>query len=102
MQICTPCSECDRLVNVHLPFQIRYQSYASRSFGFIQKGFRQIGFREIQDLLAGIVMEIGTRRAAHAAALIGVWASHVHEFGYADHQCYWIGTDPERYSDGAL
>lgn len=102
VQIRTPCSECDCLVNVHLPFQIRYQSYASRSFGLTQKGFRQIGFREIQDLLAGIIMEIGAGRADHAADLIGVWASHVHEFGYADHQFYWTGTEPGRYSDNAL
>lgn len=102
VQIETPDSAVNRLVNVHLPFQVRYQTYVSRSFGLTQKGFRQIGFREIQDLLAGLPFEIGMGRADHVAALIGVWASHVHEFGYADHQFYWTGVEPGRYSDDAL
>ena len=102
LQIHTPEADVNRLVNVHLPFQVRYQTYASRSFGLTQKGFRQIGFREIQDLFAAMPFEVASGRLEHVADLIGTWAAHVHEFGYADHQFYWTGMEPGRYSDDAL
>jgi len=102
VQVRSPAAEVDRLVNVHLPFQIRYQTYASRSFALTQKGFRQIGFREIQDLFAAMPFEVASGRARHVIDLLGVWASHVHRFGYADHQFYWTGVEPGRYSDDAL
>ncbi|MBN1557853.1 MAG: glycosyl transferase, partial [Lentisphaerae bacterium] len=102
VQVCTPRPELDTLLNVHLPFQIRYQTYASRSFGLTQKGFRQIGFREIQDLFAAMPFELAAGREEHVRDLLGVWAGHVHRFGYADHQFYWTGVEPGRYSDDAL
>ncbi len=102
VQIRTPCRDVDCLVNVHLPFQIRYQTYVSRSFALTQKGFRQIGFREIQDLFGALPFEVASGRKDHIRDLIGVWAGHVHRFGYADHQFYWNGVEPGRYSDDAL
>lgn len=98
----TPSPALDSLLNTHLPFQIRYQTYASRSFGLTQKGFRQIGFREIQDLFAAMPFEVAAGRKDNMRDLIGVWAGHVHRFGYANHQFYWTGVEPGRYSDDAL
>lgn len=34
--------------------------------------------------------------------LIGEWAAHVHSFGYADHNFFWTGKEPGRWSDDAL
>ena len=102
VQVKTPVGEVDQLVNAQLPFQIRYQTYVSRSFAMTQKGFRQIGFREIQDLFAALPFELAAGRKDHIRDLIGVWAGHVHRFGYADHQFYWTGVEPGRYSDDAL
>ena len=102
VQVQTPVAEVNRLVNAQLPFQIRYQTYVSRSFAMTQKGFRQIGFREIQDLFAALPFELAAGRKDHIRDLIGVWAGHVHSFGYADHQFYWTGVEPGRYSDDAL
>ncbi len=102
VQIETPSQDVNQLVNVHLPFQIRYQTYASRSFALTQKGFRKIGFREIQDLFAALPFEVAAGRQEHIRDLIGLWASHVHRFGYANHQFYWEGFEPGRYSDDAL
>ena len=36
-------------VNNNLPFQVFYQTFVSRSLDWTQKGYREIGFREIQD-----------------------------------------------------
>jgi len=102
VQVTTPNKAVNRLVNVHLPFQIRYQTYVSRSFALTQKGFRKIGFREIQDLFAALPFEVAAGRREHIRDLIGLWAGHVHRFGYADHQFYWTGFEPGRYSDDAL
>ena len=102
VQVRTPVEAVDRLINVHLPFQIRYQTYVSRSFALTQKGFRQIGFREIQDLFAAMPFEVAAGRQQHVRDLLGVWVAHVHRFGYADHQFYWAGVEPGRYSDDAL
>lgn len=101
-RIQTPDEHVNHLVNRHLPFQVRYQSYASRSFSLTQKGFRQIGFREIQDIFAGMIFECGMGRQEHIKELIGLWAGYVYRFGYADHQFYWSGIEPGRYSDDAL
>jgi len=40
--------------NRNLAFQVLYQTFMSRSFGQTQKGYREIGFREIQDLFASM------------------------------------------------
>ncbi|NCC52158.1 MAG: glycosyl transferase [Spartobacteria bacterium] len=102
VQVATPDEQVDQLVNTHLPFQIRYQTYVSRSFGLTQKGFRQIGFREIQDIFAALPFEVAAGRQEEMKELIKAWASRVYAFGYADHQFYWDGIEPGRYSDDAL
>lgn len=102
VQVTTPDENLNRLINVHLPFQIRYQTYVSRSFGLTQKGYRRIGFREIQDLFAALPFEVSSGRIEHARDLIGVWASHVYRDGYANHQFYWEGHGPGTYSDDPL
>ena len=38
----------DAYVNNNLPFQVMYQTYVSRAFAQTQKGYREIGFREIE------------------------------------------------------
>ena len=102
VQIKSPNADVNRLFNTHLPFQIRYQTYVSRSFAMTQKGFRQIGFREIQDLFAALPFELAAGRKEHLIDLLGAWVGHVHRDGYADHQFYWNGMEPGRYSDDAL
>lgn len=102
VQVQTPNAEVNRLLNAQLPFQIRYQTYVSRSFAMTQKGFRQIGFREIQDIFAAMPFELAAGRKDHLVDLLGAWVGHVHRDGYADHQFYWSGMEPGRYSDDAL
>jgi len=102
VQVRSPDEQVNQLVNTHLPFQIRYQTYVSRSFGLTQKGFRQIGFREIQDIFATLPFEVAAGRQEQMKELIKAWGSRVYAFGYADHQFYWDGIEPGRYSDDAL
>jgi len=101
-QIETPDSNLNRLMNAHLPFQVRYQTYVSRSFSLTQKGYRRIGFREIQDLFAALPFEVEANGLAHARDLIGGWAAQVYRDGYANHQFYWDGHGPGTYSDDPL
>jgi len=89
-------------VNRNLPFQVLYQSFASRSFCQTQKGYREIGFREIQDLFAGMLYFQAAGKTDLVADLLGQWASQVHEFGYANHNFYWEGKEPGLWSDDAL
>jgi len=102
VQVRTPDTALNRLLNFHLPFQIRYQTYASRSFGLTQKGYRQIGFREIQDLFAAMPFELAARGKDYVIGLIGEWAGNVYRFGYANHQFYWTGHGPGTHSDDPL
>ena len=46
--------ETDAMMNRNIPFQTLYQSFVSRAFAQTQKGYREIGFREVQDLYASI------------------------------------------------
>jgi cellobiose phosphorylase len=92
----------DVAINRNLPFQVYYQTFASRSFCQTQKGYREIGFREIQDLLASMPYFFAAGLESTARDLIGEWASHIHRFGYADHNFYWRGKEPGEWSDDAL
>lgn len=98
----TPDKELNNLLNRHLPFQVRYQTYVSRSFGLTQKAFRRIGFREIQDLLAAIPFEANGGRNPGLAELIGQWAANVFTFGYTNHQFFYHGIGPGLCSDNGL
>jgi len=92
----------DTYANRALPFQVLYQTFVSRSFAQTQKAFREIGFREIQDLFASMYYLAGMGQGACAKSLLGEWCAQVHAFGYGNHNFYWSGKEPGKYSDDAL
>lgn len=86
----------------NLPFQVLYQTFVSRSFGQTQKGYREIGFREIQDIFASLYYFNAQGNRDLVKKLIGEWASQVYEFGYANHNFFWEGKEAGKWSDDAL
>ena len=92
----------DAYVNNNLPFQVCYQSYVSRSFAWTQKAYREIGFREIQDMYASLYYIIGMGADGLAREMLGNWISNVHEMGYANHNFYHTGKEPGMCSDDGL
>lgn len=92
----------DQYVNKNLPFQILYQTFFSRSFCQTQKGYREIGFREIQDLFASTPFLVSMGYQWFVKDLLMEWASQVYEFGYANHNFYWTGKEAGEFSDDAL
>ena len=89
-------------INHNLPFQVRYQSFVSRSFAMTQKGYREIGFREIQDLYASIPYLLSQGKQALVKSLLSEWISNVYKMGYANHNFFYIGKEPGMCSDDAL
>lgn len=89
-------------VNRNLPFQVFYQTFVSRSFDWTQKGYREIGFREIQDIFASMYYFAGMGRTDFVRDLISEWAGNVYRDGYANHNFYWKGKEPGWWSDDAL
>ncbi|NLE25216.1 MAG: glycosyl transferase, partial [Clostridiaceae bacterium] len=89
-------------VNNNLPFQVLYQTFISRAFGQTQKGYREIGFREIQDLFMSMYYFVSMGKRRFVKALLLEWGSNIYEFGYANHNFYWIGKEPGKWSDDAL
>ncbi|NLT12384.1 MAG: glycosyl transferase [Clostridiaceae bacterium] len=89
-------------VNKNLPYQVFYQTFVSRSFDWTQKGYREIGFREIQDVFASMYYFAGMGRTDFVKDLIREWAGNVFEEGYANHNFYWKGKEPGWWSDDAL
>ena len=92
----------DAYVSRNLPYQVKYQSYISRSFAWTQKAFREIGFREIQDLTAAIPYFVGCGLASHAKKMLCEWVKNVYGFGYANHNFYYEGKEAGISSDDAL
>ncbi len=92
----------DAYVNNNLPFQVYYQSYVSRSFAWTQKAYREIGFREIQDMFASLYYIIGMGENKLAREMLSNWISNVHEMGYANHNFYHVGKEPGMCSDDGL
>ncbi|HEX9061864.1 MAG TPA: glycosyl transferase, partial [Clostridia bacterium] len=88
--------------NNNLPFQVLYQTFVSRSFCQTQKGYREIGFREIQDIYASMYYFAGMGMTDFVKQLLKEWCSKVFEFGYAYHNFFWEGKEPGRWSDDAL
>jgi len=86
----------------NLPFQVLYQTFVSRSFAQTQKGYREIGFREIQDLFASLFYFHAQGNSRFVKQLIKEWAAQVHEFGYANHNFFWEGKEAGKWSDDAL
>ena len=92
----------DTYINENLPFQVLYQSFVSRSFAWTQKAFRQIGFREIQDMYPSIYYMVAMGNADLARDMLSRWAQNVYEFGYANHNFYYGGNGAGGCSDDQL
>ena len=89
-------------VNNNLPFQVFYQTFVSRSLDWTQKGYREIGFREIQDIFASMYYFAGMGEIEFVKKLLREWISNIYEDGYANHNFYWQGKEPGWWSDDAL
>lgn len=102
LQVSSGDADFDQFVNRNLPFQVLYQSFVSRSFCQTQKGYREIGFREIQDLYASMYYFVGMGRSGLVKSLLKEWTGMVFELGYAYHNFFWVGKEPGKWSDDAL
>ena len=89
-------------VNNNLPFQVFYQTFVSRSLDWTQKGYREIGFREIQDIFASMYYFAGMGRTDFVKEMLAGWIENVYEDGYTNHNFYWIGKEPGWWSDDGL
>lgn len=89
-------------VNTNLPFQVCYQTFVSRSFAMTQKGYREIGFREIQDLYASMYYLYSQGKKTLLRELLSQWAENVYAFGYANHNFFFVGKEPGQCSDDPL
>jgi cellobiose phosphorylase len=86
----------------NLPFQVLYQTFVSRSFGQTQKGYREIGFREIQDLFASMYYFQAMGKTDFIKDLLEEWITKVFIKGYAYHNFFWKGKEAGKWSDDAL
>ncbi|HYH01619.1 MAG TPA: glycosyl transferase [Bacillota bacterium] len=102
LQLKTADDTFDAYCNYNLPFQVLYQTFVSRSFCQTQKGYREIGFREIQDIFASMYYFVGIGMQGFVKSLLKEWCSQVYEFGYANHNFFWVGKEPGKWSDDAL
>lgn len=102
LQIETGDQKFDTYVNKNLPFQVLYQTFVSRSFDLTQKGYREIGFREIQDIFVSMYYLVSMGRADFAKSLLKEWISKVFEFGYVYHNFFWKGKEAGKWSDDGL
>lgn len=89
-------------VNQVLPFQVLYQTFVSRSFCQTQKGYREIGFREIQDMYASMYYFLSMGMDWFVKDQLKEWGAQIFEIGYANHNFYWEGKEPGKWSDDAL
>lgn len=101
-QVNTGNPNFDALVNHNLVFQNRYQSFVSRSFAQTQKGYREIGFREVQDLYASIPYFVNNGEAKYVKEMLSNWIRNVYRFGYSNHNFYYAGKEPGQCSDDSL
>lgn len=102
MQLQTEDEAFNTYVNKNLPFQVLYQTFVSRSFCQTQKGYREIGFREIQDIFATMYYFVSMGKAEFVKELLKEWCSKIFEFGFAYHNFFWVGKEPGKWSDDAL
>ncbi len=89
-------------VNNNLPFQVYYQTFVSRAFAMTQKGYREIGFREIQDIYASMYYLIAQGKEKFVKSLLVQWISNVYKMGYANHNFYYVGKEPGMCSDDQI
>lgn len=92
----------DAMMNANIPFQTRYQSFVSRAFAQTQKGYREIGFREVQDLYAAIPYLVSGGKKELASELLANWIKNVYKMGYANHNFFEVGKEPGMCSDDSL
>lgn len=102
LQVKTCDKKFDTYINYNLPFQVYYQTFVSRSFAQTQKGYREIGFREIQDLFASMYYLEHAGKDKLVQSLLMQWSSNVYEMGYANHNFYFVGKEPGKCSDDQL
>ena len=102
MKIAHDDPDFEAYVNNNLPFQVFYQTFVSRSLDWTQKGYREIGFREIQDIFASMYYFAGMGRTDFIKSLLCEWIENVYLEGYANHNFYWKGKEPGWWSDDAL
>ena len=102
MQIKHADKNFEAYVNNNLPFQVFYQTFVSRSLDWTQKGYREIGFREIQDIFASMYYFAGMGEVEFIKKLLREWISNIFRDGYANHNFYWKGKEPGCWSDDAL
>ncbi len=98
----TGIADFDTYVGRNLPFQVYYQTFVSRSFAWTQKAYREIGFREIQDIFASMYYIVSAGKAPLVRELISNWAKNVFRAGYANHDFTWRGKEPGDCSDDQL
>ncbi|HHW90147.1 MAG TPA: glycosyl transferase [Clostridiales bacterium] len=102
LQVNTDEPNLNAYLNNNLPFQTLYQTFVSRSFAQTQKGFREIGFREIQDIYASMYYMAAMDNPQLIRELVTQWANNVYEMGYANHNFFWKGKEPGICSDDGL
>ena len=102
MKISHDDKDFEAYVNNNLPFQVFYQTFVSRSLDWTQKGYREIGFREIQDIYASMYYFAGMGRTDFVKDMLAGWIENVYEDGYTNHNFYWIGKEPGWWSDDGL
>lgn len=102
LQIETEDKKFDTYVNKNLPFQVLYQTFVSRSFDLTQKGYREIGFREIQDIFVSLYYLVSMGKADFTKSLLKEWISKVFDFGYVYHNFFWQGKEAGKWSDDGL
>jgi len=94
--------DTDAMMNQNIPFQTLYQSFVSRAFAQTQKGYRELGFREVQDLYASIPYLVASGHQSLAEQLLGQWIANVYTMGYANHNFFMVGKEPGMCSDDQL
>lgn len=102
LQVQTNNGDFNTYFNNNLPFQVLYQTFVSRSFDQTQKGYREIGFREIQDIFASMYYFISSGKGDFIKDLIKEWANKVFDFGYCYHNFFWKGKEAGKWSDDGL
>jgi len=102
LQVNTKDASFDSYVNNNLPFQVLYQSFVSRGFAQTQKGYREIGFREIQDLFASMYYLFNEGKQDLVKRMLSYWIENIYEFGYANHNFFYKGKEPGMCSDDQL
>lgn len=102
LQVHTQKAMFNEYINNNLPFQVLYQTFVSRSFDLTQKGYREIGFREIQDIYASMYYFMSMGEKEFVKKLLIGWIEKVLEFGYCYHNFFWVGKEPGKWSDDGL